>query len=272
MAGVYGVGGVKKLWISHAWADNSNQSFDYLVQELEETGLEVIYDDVVIPTGQSLWSVIDNTIVWSDIDGLALVVTKASLASHAVQLELDMFVRRLLADYQFPIFGILAEGIDYSEIPSILATRNCVSLESDDWRERIKAGLSGEAATTSRERVHPIFYSIDPLGAVCEFHPRVGSLSSFFVAYDQNEVRGGGASLIGWRAPFSGPRGSAPVSARSFRNAKRINRDGWVIFEVGESLPYGQSAFFEIAPTSTIMRFGGRLATGELKYVEVRRK
>ena len=45
----------KKLWLTYAWKDNEDKDIDFIVQKLDEAGLEVKFDRRNLVPGQRLW-------------------------------------------------------------------------------------------------------------------------------------------------------------------------------------------------------------------------
>lgn len=44
-----------KLWITYAWDNNKDGDFDYLAQELEDSGVATSYDKIALIPGRRLW-------------------------------------------------------------------------------------------------------------------------------------------------------------------------------------------------------------------------
>ncbi|WP_436168205.1 toll/interleukin-1 receptor domain-containing protein [Bosea sp. LjRoot9] len=135
-----------KLWLTYAWVDNNDQNVDFVIQQLEGRGIEVIYDRAVLNVGQRLWSQIDKGITDpTRCDAWAIFTTAASLKSEPCQEELAIALDRALRarSSSFPLIGIFAEKIDRELIPSAIATRLYVNLTDPDWLDRIAADLTG---------------------------------------------------------------------------------------------------------------------------------
>lgn len=201
----------KPLWITYAWADNKEQDFDYLVQEIEAYGIPTRYDKIALIPGQHIWSQIDEHIDESKIAGWAYLITRASLESKACQEELAYALHEALntKNTKFPIIG-LVHGVSISELPKSLASRLLVSLNDPDWKKALKAGIEQVAPIRSPSQQAPYAWKVhenycgQPGHTAVEFRPRFGELSYWrigatnqgkFVAYGQGPSNGGAFSL-----------------------------------------------------------------------------
>lgn len=140
--------GIPRIWITYAWADNNDGDFEYLVAQLAEVGVEALYDRIRLIAGQRLWEQIESEIMDEDLDGWAILMTPASLASEPCREELAYAVDRALNAKKptFPLIG-LAQGVTKDDVPAAIRTRLYVSLRDPDWRERVKAALESRPVT-----------------------------------------------------------------------------------------------------------------------------
>lgn len=171
----------KKLWLTYCWKDNEELDVDFIVQELVKVGLDVQLDRRKLLTGRRLWEQIDASITKPEnSDAWAIVVSKQSLESEPCREEIAYALDRALRTRGggYPLMGIFVEHVARDLIPSAIQSRLYVSLESDDWVERIRSGAAGEAPEISTPDITP--YSITlhrnhaghPL--VVEARPRAG--------------------------------------------------------------------------------------------------
>jgi hypothetical protein len=130
------------LWITYAWVDNTDSDFDYLVQQLESAGISARYDRVALIPGRRLWDQIADQIAKPDLSGWAYLLTPKSVLSEPCKEELAYALDRALRarGSDFPLIGLLHQ-IPISDVPAALRTRLCVSLNSPDWIEQVRAGL-----------------------------------------------------------------------------------------------------------------------------------
>ena len=42
------------IWITYSWADNDEEDFYYLIQELEKAGISALYDKIAFIPGRRL--------------------------------------------------------------------------------------------------------------------------------------------------------------------------------------------------------------------------
>ncbi|MCO5962344.1 toll/interleukin-1 receptor domain-containing protein [Sinorhizobium meliloti] len=164
-----------KLWLTYAWKDNEDDDVDYVVQELEKHGIEVVFDRVHLLAGGRLWDAIDKGISDPHTGGWAIYSTRNSLQSEPCLEELAYALDRALQARggDFPIIGIFPVPMPRDLIPSALATRLYVTLNDSDWARRIADGLRGVRPKIEKN-VAPVHSKIhrDAHGVVLEFRPR----------------------------------------------------------------------------------------------------
>jgi TIR domain len=172
---------MKKLWVTYAWKDNEDLDVNYIIQELEGANLDVRYDRRQLLTGQPLWNQIDQSITNPvNSDAWAFVVSKHSLESGPCREELNYALHRALSarGQVFPLIGIFVEHIDKELIPSAIATRLYVNIESDDWLERVRSGVEGVTPNVPAVRVAPeaikLHRDVSGYPLVVEARPRTG--------------------------------------------------------------------------------------------------
>ncbi len=132
-----------KLWTTYAWKDNEEGNFDYLIQELNNFGILTEYDKIAIIPGQRLWTQIADKINSPETTGWAYLITPNSLASEPCLEELYYALNRALEtkSKNFPLIGLLSNGVSFADVPLALKIRLCVSLASPNWKDQILAGL-----------------------------------------------------------------------------------------------------------------------------------
>jgi hypothetical protein len=168
-----------RLWITYAWVDNEEGDFDYVVQRLEEVGVDARYDRVALVPGQRLWEQIASHILDPETLGWAWLLTPASVTSEACVEEFAYALDRALDGRAvFPLLGLLHEAPAEAAPPAIRA-RLAVSLADPAWPIHVMAGLLGRAPERERPvqlpftvTVHPRFGG-DPGRAAIEVRPRL---------------------------------------------------------------------------------------------------
>lgn len=177
-----------RLFISYAHADNEQQDFDWVVQEIEKAGADVEYDDRVVIIGQRLWPQIEARILSPDTNGWGILLTPQSLQSQACIEELEYARLRALTqrDWQFPLIGMV-HGIAAADVPPAIRARLYVSLKDPNWAERVVAGLNQKVLRRESEelgqfrwRIHRHYLGDPELFAV-EAHPRFSTLHHFAI-------------------------------------------------------------------------------------------
>ena len=131
------------LWITYAWIDNQEGNFDYLVQELVNSGIETRYDRIQLIPGQRLWEQIGERISDPSLRAWAYLITSNSLQSQPCREELEYAVNRAIQakDSVFPLIGLVVPSVLFDDVPISLRVRLCVNLSSPNWIEEIRAGL-----------------------------------------------------------------------------------------------------------------------------------
>jgi hypothetical protein len=175
---------MKKLWLTYAWKDNETEQVDFVIQSLQEQGLDVGFDRARLIPGQRLWPQLDAAI--SDpakCDAWAIYVTKHSLTSEACLEELAFALDRALQSRgsTFPVIGIFSEPIDRALIPSALATRLYVSMQDPSWAQRVAAGARKELPQVVIKDVPPFHLQEHRRNGqlILEVRPRAGRWAPF---------------------------------------------------------------------------------------------
>lgn len=151
-----------KLWTTYAWKDNEEGNFDYLMQELNNYGIPTEYDKVAIVPGQRLWAQIADKINSPETTGWAYLITPNSLASEPCLEELYYALNRTLEtkSKNFPIIGLVTNGVSFNDVPTALKIRLCVNLASPNWKDQIKAGLLMQPTRTIDTKQTRFIYNI----------------------------------------------------------------------------------------------------------------
>lgn len=201
------------LWITYCWADNDEEDFYYVVQELEKAGIPALYDKIALVPGRRLWPRIAKKITEEPLSGWAYLVTPRSLSSRACQEELGYALQRTLETEgeEFPLLGLL-HRVSIRDVPLPLRIRLCVNLANPDWIEEIRAAtLDRPPRSTLLEqsavvaKVHRNYLG-DPNVTAVEFRPRFGELSYWRIAFPSN-----GPRPYSWGA---GPANGGGISGR----------------------------------------------------------
>lgn len=183
------------IWITYAWADNTSEDIDFVVQELRATGVEVKLDRWNLKTGVRLWEQIAEFISSpAHCDAWLMIATSASLGSEPCKEEYAYALDRALntRGAQFPIIALFPATVDKSLIPAGIRSRLYVSLKDSDWKERIVAGAEGREPRLRMAPVAPYHLTIHrepavPDKYIIEVRPRAGTWSPFVVAIPASE-------------------------------------------------------------------------------------
>lgn len=203
-----------RIWLTYAHADNKEGDFSYVVQQLEDAGVECVYDRAVIVPGHYIWRSIADEIDGGILDAWAILVTKASLNSQGCLEELEYAVNRAIKTkgQTFPLIGLL-HNVSPSDLPASLQVRLCVSLQSETWREEVLTGLQQgkpffdpQKETTYVWKIHPnLGADKDILGV--EIRPRFGSLTNWRILVPKEiEIYAWGHAAAGGSDPSTSRR------------------------------------------------------------------
>ncbi|WKL57689.1 toll/interleukin-1 receptor domain-containing protein [Asticcacaulis sp. ZE23SCel15] len=179
-----------KLWLTYAWKDNETEDVDHIVAELRKAGLDVTFDRVRLLAGRRLWEQISAGISDQTVNGWAIFATENSLKSEPCQEELAYALDRTLRTRgaTFPLIGLFAGEFDRALIPSALATRLCVNLHSNEWKQQIIDALVGKP-TSKQLTPEPFGYKLHNRenGFVLEVWPRTGTWTPVIALVDESE-------------------------------------------------------------------------------------
>lgn len=242
------------LWITYAWADNTEGDFDFLVQELAKEGIPAKYDKIALVPGRRLWAQIAGRISSDPLSGWAYLITPDSLASAACQEELAYALQRVLETKgeEFPLIGLLHD-VSIHDVPLALRIRLCVNLANPDWLAEIRAGISGVAPRRSPPaqdsfvlKIHHSYLGQSEQVAI-EIRPRFGELRYWRFAFPS-----AGPQPIAWgTGPANG--GGIGATKRETIEGEFANIDGSPMKFVGAGDPItaatsAYAVFLRMAP------------------------
>jgi hypothetical protein len=194
------------LFLTYAWVDNADEDFDFIVQELQRSGVKVHFDRVALVPGRHLWDQIGKRITEDPIDGWGFFVTPASLQSRACREEYFLALGRAL-DSRGPEFPLIAlvKGPAFKDLPPSLAIRLAISLDDPDWKEQVLAGLERRAPRIAPSDLAPVALRWHPSTAPnhdgwLEVRPRLATVGNWRIGVPL-EMRG---SVVGHMEGASG--------------------------------------------------------------------
>ncbi|MEQ9176684.1 MAG: toll/interleukin-1 receptor domain-containing protein [Alphaproteobacteria bacterium] len=250
-----------KIWLTYAWKDNADQDVDFIIQELEAKGLEVGFDRAKLLAGKRLWDQIDKHISDSELDAWAILVTKNSLQSEPCQEELAYALDRSLRlkGSTFPLIGIFPEPLDRELIPSSLATRLYVTLDNNEWANKIASAATQKAPARTLQDIPPYGYEWHRYDDkhVLEIWPRTGRWAPFFAGVKVAEGEKLGIMIPGTRGYITGTGMTRSVN---------ITKEGYQLVGMSDAVTATTSAhiFFSSIPSEVM--FGGKRDGKEETY------
>lgn len=201
---------MKKVWLTYAWKDNEDKDIDFIIQELDETDLEIRFDRRSLIPGQRLWTQIGDYITNSEeCDAWGIILTSNSINSQPCIEELSYALDRALSvkNEDFPIFALL-HHISFSEMPPALRIRLCISLEQDNWVDQVIAAVNKTSVGFNPSDLDE-FYTKEHIAGdefCIEVRPRFNRISPFYIAVDLAENESG--NVTNFR---HGPAGIVPT-------------------------------------------------------------
>lgn len=181
----------KKLWLTYAWKDNEDKNIDFIINELSKTSLIVKFDRKNLIPGQRLWTQIGGIITDpNECDAWGLVLTNNSLNSQACIEELSYALDRALStkDESFPMFALLKD-ISFEMLPPSLKVRLGISLEEDNWVNKVIAAVNKVSVGFESSEIRPFILTV--YSQCLEIRPRLERIAPFVVAVDiQEQVSG----------------------------------------------------------------------------------
>lgn len=220
------------LWLTYAWTDNDNDDIDFIIQELRAGGLTVLFDRVHIIPGQRLWDQIDAGIMAPEVDAWAIFLTENSLKSEPCQEELAYALDRALRTKggDFPLIGIFPNPMDRAYIPSSIATRLYVNMQSPDWKDRILDGVFKRRPAGPARKINPVVVTAHNWGrfACFEFRPRAGRWYEAYIAIPKSDE----TKIVGLEV---GPRGGPRSAFQSRRAGYEYPDSNWVMEAISDA-------------------------------------
>ncbi|WP_162901680.1 toll/interleukin-1 receptor domain-containing protein [Breoghania sp. L-A4] len=247
---------MKRLWLTYAWKDNEENDIDYIATKLKENKIDVHVDKTKLFGGKRLWEQIDNFI--SDetkTDAWAIYVTESSLRSEACREELYYALDRALSKRGsgFPIIGIFPTDLDRDLIPSAITSRLYITLDNENWAERVADAVEGRNTNTINKQ-HNFKCTIKKQKNKIwvQVRPRIGVWQPAFLGVPENSK-----SKIEMICPGTPDRGPDPNATMiSDRTVSTCNGD-FHGTSIGDRIDSNRSLYvlLDSAPSSIV--FGG---------------
>ncbi len=222
----------KTIWLTYAWADNSQSDVDFVAQELQRSGLVVKLDRWNIVAGRRLWDQLAEFIANpSQSDAWLLYATPNSLGSEACKEEFAYALDRALncRGQAYPVIGLFPSSINQSLIPPGIRTRLYVSLSDPQWKERIVLAAEGRSLESTQGNIPPYFALVHTNhsgGFSIEVRPRAGSWVPFIFAIPENERSAVQPSIM------HGPANRVTTDGMLIRPGEGSNA-GWFVLSAG---------------------------------------
>jgi len=256
-----------KLWITYAWVDNEQGNFDFLVQELKKVGVDVNFDRVALIPGQRLWEQIAKNISDPSIDGWAYLLTPKSLSSQPCREELAYALDRALATKggEFPLFGLVGNGLAFKEVPDALRTRLCIPLASENWKEQIVSGLEQKPTPESIKEQSRLLLEIKQMDRGNQNVIGIQITPRFEELRHWRFVVPAGAKIVGWGSGAKDSWSTAGIQTQMTQGGTLSFEYGgkqtvWTVVGAGDVLSHNTSAYLFLAEDSVSDAFAFGIA------------
>ncbi len=188
-----------RLWVSYPWANKKEREFDFLIPKLRMTNIEVTYDSLQLLPDTRLQERILQRLRSIGFDGWLYILTQQLLAeqSYTEQLISAINVTYRQMGSGFTMMGLL-DGVAARNLPLMLWSRPCLSLEDPGWAWQVSKALR-QRTTPKQEAVRVetrFIWTVHPCWE--------GDASRTAV-----EVRTGGETIPYWR--FAVPKWVQPI-------------------------------------------------------------
>lgn len=249
-----------KIWLTYSWHDNEDKDVDFIVQELEDTGLEVHLDRRDIAAGKRLWDQIADKISNPKVcDAWVVLISHNSLTSEPCREELAYALDRSLESRgeNFPLIGLVyGPYTPDTQIPKALKVRLYVQLTDENWKQRVAEGVAGKAIGKQQvERIQPYELRIYPPTKtqkiyIIEVRPRVGVWAPFVAAVPSEEQEN-------FLSMATSARGVIPMASITFCESSGLSDDNQYFFRRAnnEATPT-QSYFLDFTRLPSLLIFG----------------
>ncbi|WP_461135484.1 toll/interleukin-1 receptor domain-containing protein [Spirosoma lituiforme] len=260
----------KTLWITYSWDDNKLQEVEYIAQLIESRGVSVKLDRWNINAGKRLWDQIDKFITDpKESDAWAIYATQISLESEPCREEIAYALGRALGSrtVNYPLIGIFPHSVEDKLIPASIKTRLYVSIEDNDWLERVISTINGAPLNIPRQSINPFTVELLSNPNYIRIAPRTTIWNDFIIGIPLNEKE----SIKMYIAPGS-KHVPSPQSLQYMGSHRTyLSEDGlWELQHINTSANSNTAyyAHFQTMPTKIV--FSDGVAVYGLDMVEFR--
>ena len=187
--------GCPRLWISYPYIGSEERDFRYLIPQLQNAGIEAVYDSFELMPEIRLWPRIMQRLLSIGLDGWMYVLTHQCCMRKSFTDELTSAIDQTLLHMGpgFPMMGLMC-GIGSGQVPPMLRVLPCISLGDPDWKSQVSKALKKDPSRTQKTRgretrfvwqIHPS-YGGNPLMTAIEVHTRGQSIQYWRFALPKN--------------------------------------------------------------------------------------
>jgi len=257
---------MKKVWITYSWLDNEDKDVEFIAQQIRAKGFEVRMDRWDISAGQRLWEQIDRFISKpEESDAWIFYATQNSLGSEPCKEEFAYALQRALSSRSetFSLIGLFPSAVEKELIPSGISTRLYVSLEDQDWLDRISAAIEGKKPSIPREHLEPYSYKVHEtnngqFNYVFEVRPRAGNWAQSFIAVPSEDV-----DRTRWVMPVTAKvagSGRVPMFNDFSKLHSTKSKDGvWSVCVADDDATPSKSIYLYLKELPTSIAFGSTI-------------
>lgn len=201
-----------RLWVIYPWIRNEEKDFRFLVPQLREASIEVVYDSLELLPDARLWPRIMQRLLGIGFDGWMYILTHQCCTRKLYTDELTSAIDQTLLHVGrgFPMMGLM-HGIGNNQVPPMLRALPCISLGDPDWKMQVSRVLKKKEVLNQPGKSSETRF-------VWEIHSCFGGNPSLTAI----EVHSRGPTIQYWR--FAVPKSVRPVNwGRGSAGGKEIS-------------------------------------------------
>jgi len=214
-----------RLWINYPYIDKEERDFSYLVPQLKNANIDVVYDSFRMMSDTHLWARVVPRLISIGFDGWMYILTHQCFTRRTYTDELTAAIDQVTKYMgpQFPMIGLM-HGIATQNVPLALRMRPCISLGDPEWKQQLsdillKRLAPGKERTMQKEtryqwKIHPC-YGGDPSMTAVEVRSMEERIQYWRFAIPKT------AHTARWG---QGPSGGAEISPIRFAEARGTGR------------------------------------------------
>jgi hypothetical protein len=238
--------GSPRVWISYPYIGIEERDFRYLVPQLQNAGIEAVYDSFELMPEIRLWPRIMQRLMSIGLDGWMYILTHQCCTRKTFTDELTSAIDQTLLHLgpSFPMMGLMC-GIGNNQVPPMLRVLPCISLGDPDWRTQVAKILKKNVPQAQKNKlretrfvwtIHPSFEGNHSMTAV-EVHTRGQAIQYWRFALPKN------ISPLHWGQGPAGGKGISQARLGETRGSGRYSNCDVNWFGAADAVSNTESAY-----------------------------